>query len=227
MMRKVLVYNCMEFPEKVRLFNEGIKKEVNAVGIDADFVVPLCPEVIENIDEYSHLIISGSEASAMDESFWTLELTDLIQKFVSADKKILGICYGHQFLARVLAGKSCLYKMPVAEYGYSKVNLKENKLFENITNPVCLQLHHDAVSALGDDFEIIAENDTAVQGFQYDRKAIYGLQFHPEFDHEAAKYFFEVAAAQDPEFYGYFRNAMEDEQCLTQNRLFIQNFLML
>ena len=87
-MRKVLVYNCMEFPEKVRLFNEGIEKEVKTVGIEADFVVPLCPEVLDNVDEYSHLIISGSEASAMDESAWTSELTDLIRKFVAADKKL-------------------------------------------------------------------------------------------------------------------------------------------
>jgi GMP synthase (glutamine-hydrolysing) len=217
----------MEFPEKVRLFNEGIEKEVKTVGIEADFVVPLCPEVLDNVDEYSHLIISGSEASAMDESTWTSELTDLIRKFVAADKNILGICYGHQFLARVLAGKTCLYKMPVAEYGYSKVNLRENEIFKNICNPVCLQLHHDAVRNLGDDFEIIAENETAVQGFQYNGKAVFGLQFHPEFDHEAANYFFEVAAAQDPEFYGYFSNALEDEQLLTQNRLFIQNFLRL
>jgi len=227
MMQKVLVYNCMEFPEKVRLFNEGIEKEVKTVGIEANFVVPLCPEVLDNVDEYSHLIISGSEASAMDESDWTSELTDLIHKFVAADKKILGICYGHQFLARVLAGKSCLYKMPVAEYGYSKVNLRENVLFKNIKNPVCLQLHHDAVRNPGDDFEIIAENETAVQGFQYKGKAVFGLQFHPEFDHEAAKYFFGVAAAQDPGFYGYFKNAVSEYSILEQNRLFIQNFLRL
>jgi len=226
-MQKVLVYNCMEFPEKVRLFNEGIEKEVKTVGIEADFVVPLCPEVLDKVDEYSHLIISGSESSAMDESTWTSELTDLIHKFVAGDKKILGICYGHQFLARVLAGKNCLYKMPVAEYGYSKVNLRENVLFKNIKNPVCLQLHHDAVRNLGDDFEIIAENETAVQGFQYKGKAVFGLQFHPEFDHEAAKYFFGVAAAQDPGFYGYFKNAVSEYSILEQNRLFIQNFLRL
>ncbi len=226
-MKKVLVYNCMEFPEKIRLFREGIEKEVKAMDIDADFVTPLCPEVIENIDEYSHLIISGSEASAMDESFWTLELTDLIQKFVSADKKILGICYGHQFLARVLAGKSCLYKMPVAEYGYSKVNLKENKLFKNITSPVCLQLHHDAVRNLGDDFEIIAENERSIQGFQLVGKDVFGLQFHPEFDNEAAQYFFDTASKHDPGFYGYFKNKVSDYTILEQNRLFIQNFLKL
>jgi len=226
-MQKVLVYNCMEFPEKVRLFNEGIEKEVKTTGIDADFVTPLCPEVIENIDEYSHLIISGSEASAMDESVWTGELTHLIQKFVSSDKKILGICYGHQFLARVLAGKNCLYKMPVAEYGYSKVNLRENVLFKNIKNPVCLQLHHDAVRNLGKDFEIIAENERSIQGFQLVGKDVFGLQFHPEFNHEAAKYFFDVAANHDPGFYGYFKNEVSDYTILEQNRLFIQNFLRL
>jgi GMP synthase-like glutamine amidotransferase len=79
----------------------------------------------------------------------------------------------------------------------------------------------------GDDFEIIAENETAVQGFQYKGKAVFGLQFHPEFDHEAAKYFFGVAAAQDPGFYGYFKNAVSEYSILEQNRLFIQNFLRL
>ena len=226
-MEKVLVYNCMEFPEKIRLFREGIEREVRTIAIDTDFVTPLCPEALEKADEYSHLIISGSEASAMEESVWTEELSNLIRKFVSKDKKILGICYGHQFLARVLCGKECLYKMPVAEYGYTKVKLKENKLFKNITNPVCLQLHHDAVKNLGENFEIIAETDTAIQGFQFNSKNIFGLQFHPEFDHETAKYFFDKAADKDPGFYGYFKNELSDYSVLEQNRLFIQNFLRL
>ena len=225
MMKKVLVYNCMQYPGKIRRFNEGIEKEVKVVGIEAGFVTPDCPEVLEKVDQYSHLIISGSEASAMDESAWTEELTKLILKCIALDKKILGICYGHQFLAQMLCRKECLYKMPVAEYGYSKVTLKENKLFQNIKEPVCLQLHHDAVKNLSQDFEIIAENATSIQAFQYAGKDIFGLQFHPEFDNEAAKYFFDVAANHDQGFYGYFKNEISDYAILEQNRLFIQNFL--
>jgi GMP synthase (glutamine-hydrolysing) len=227
MKRKVLVYNCMEFPKKIRMFRDGIEKEVEAVGIDSDFVIPLNPEALNRVDEFSHLIISGSEASAMNESLWTDELTALISKFVSNDKKILGICYGHEFLASVFCGKNCLFTLPIPEYGYSKVMLKENRLFENITSPVCLQLHHDAVRNPGKDFEIIAENETSLQAFQYKGKDIFGVQFHPEFDFKTATYFFDAAAKKDPGFQGYFKNELGDHKVLEQNRLVIQNFLKL
>jgi GMP synthase-like glutamine amidotransferase len=224
-MKKVLVYNCMKYPDKIRLFRQGIEREVKAVGIDAVFFTPLDPGIFEDFLSCSHLIISGSEASAMAEKLWTDELTRLIREFEVCDKKILGICYGHQFLARVLGGIECVCRLPVAEYGYSKVILSKNSLFRNIENPVCLQLHHDAVRNLGDDFEIIASNSTCIQAFQYRQRDIFGVQFHPEFDIESAKYFFEVAAQSDPGFYGYFKNETDDLQILEQNRLFIQNFL--
>jgi len=215
----------MEFPEKIRLFRTGIEKEVEAVGIESEFVIPLNPEVLNRVDEFSHLIISGSEASAMNESLWTDELAELIRRFISNDNKILGICYGHQFLARVLCGKNCLFTLPVPDYGYSKVILRENRLFENIASPVCLQLHHDAVRNPGKDFEIIAENATSVQAFQYKGKDVFGVQFHPEFDHETASYFFDEAAKKDPGFPGYFKNELRDYKILEQNKLVIQNFL--
>lgn len=224
-MNKVLVYNCMEYPEKIRLFRQGIHREVAEAGIEAEYVEPLFPEAISRIDEFTHLIISGSEASAMDESQWTAELTRLIRLFVEKGKKILGICYGHQFLARALCGKNCLYKLPVPEYGYSGISIKENKLFKNIHNPVVLQLHYDAVRNLPEDFEIIAENKTAIQGFQYKGMDVFGVQFHPEFDQTAARYFLDEAKKSDPEFPAFYRNELEDEKSLEQNGLFIRNFL--
>jgi len=222
---KVLIYNCMEFPDKIRMFRQGIEREVLKVGIEAEYFEPLCPEVFGRVDEFTHLIISGSESSAMDESFWTEELTRLIQLFVEKDLKILGICYGHQFLARALCGKECLYKLPVPEYGYSKISIKENRLFQNIKNPVVLQLHYDAVRNLSDDFKIIAENSTSVQAFQYKEMDVFGVQFHPEFDQTMAHYFLEEARKSDPAFPTFYRNELKDENILAQNGLFIRNFL--
>jgi len=215
----------MEFPEKVRLFREGIEREASLADIEAEYVEPLFPEIFERIDEFTHLIISGSEASAINESLWTEELTNLIYLFIEKNKKILGICYGHQFLARALCGKQCLYKLPLPEYGYSKILLKENKLFKNIENPVVLQLHYDAVRNLPADFEIIAENKTSIQAFQYKGMDVFGVQFHPEFDKTAAQYFLEEARKKDPAFPTFYRNEIEEEAVLEQNGLFIRNFL--
>jgi len=225
MNKKLLVYNIMEFPEKVRFFNEGIQREVNAVGMDADYYVFGEDDKIENIEAYSHLIISGSESSAAEESPWTEELTKLIMDFISVDKKILAICYGHQFLIRVLCGKEHVYKMPLPEYGYSEINIKPCKLFQGIVKPVVLELHYDAIRNLPKDFEIIAENKKSIQAYQYKEKDIYGVQFHPEFNQEAAKYFLDEARNSNPDFPDFYRNELTDKSKLKQNRLFVQNFL--
>jgi len=225
MNKKVLVYNIMQFPEKIKFFNEGIQREVEATGIEVKYVLPFQKDLFEEVDVFTHLIISGSEASARDDLVWTEELIKLIKVFVEKEKKILAICYGHQFLARALCSKDCVYKLPVPEYGYTKVRLKKHKLFKNISNPICLQLHYDAVQNLSDDFEIIADNDTSIQAIQYKGMDVYGVQFHPEFDREAARYFFNLAKESDPDFTGFYRNELTNESVLEQNGLFIRNFL--
>jgi len=225
MNKKLLVYNIMQFPEKIRFFNEGIQREVDKTGIDAEYVLPLQKDLLGRIDNFTHLIISGSEASAKDDSEWTEELTELIRYFIKKEKKILAICYGHQFLARVLSGKESVFKLPVPEYGHSKVTLKTHKLFKNISSPICLQLHYDAVRNLPDDIEVIAENATCIQAIEYKDMDVYGLQFHPEFDKEVAGYFFEQVKKSDPKFENFFRNEAPDDRILEQNRLFIRNFL--
>jgi len=223
--KKVLVYNIMQFPAKVKFFNEGVEREVKIAGVDVEYIEPLKPGIVDRLDEFTHLIISGSEASATDDEPWTMELEKLIRMSVENDKKILAICYGHQFLARVLAGKACIYKLAVPEYGYTKVRLVKHYLFENIADPVCVQLHYDAIRNLPENFEIIAENDTCIQAFQYDKKDIYGVQFHPEFDQESTNFFLQEARNANPNFPDFYSNELTNESVLEQNGLFIRNFL--
>lgn len=215
----------MQFPHKIKLFNDGVQKEADAVEIEVEYFVPFRPGLFGKIDEFTHLVISGSEASAMVDMPWTEELTKLINVFVEKEKKILGICYGHQFMAKSLSGKECVCKLPVPEYGYTNVRIKNHKLFNDITEPVCLQLHHEAVRNLPEEFEVIAENETCIQAYQYKGMDIYGLQFHPEFGPGAAKYFLDKVKNYDPDFPNFYRNDLKDERVLEQNGLFIRNFL--
>jgi GMP synthase (glutamine-hydrolysing) len=227
MSKKLLAYNIMQFPEKIQFFNDGIQREVDATGIEVEFVLPHQEDLFNRIDDFTHLIISGSEASAKDDMEWTDELTELINVFIEKEKMILAVCYGHQFLARALCGKDCVYKLPLPEYGYTRVKLKDHKLFKNISSPICLQLHYDAVQKLSDDFEVIAENETCIQAIQYKGMDVYGLQFHPEFDARAAKHFLAEAEKADADFPNFYRNEIMDEKVLVQNALFIRNFLKL
>src|SRR3954454_12000081 len=50
--------------------------------------------------QYDKIIVSGSKTSAMSEEPWIEELTDFIRKAIDLRKPYLGVCYGHQMLAR-------------------------------------------------------------------------------------------------------------------------------
>jgi len=60
------------------------------------------PEHPEECDGY---LITGSRYSAYEQLPWIAGLSDCVQKIVAANKKLVGICFGHQLIAQVYGGK--------------------------------------------------------------------------------------------------------------------------
>ena len=139
-----------------------------------------------NIDfaDYDRLIISGSELSASIQHIEQNDVFTLINEFVFMGKPILGICYGHQMIARALGGDECCRRAETFEFGFTKVKIEDNPLFAGITNPVFMQSHFDEVVNHEDTFNIIAHNSNAkVQAFQWGENPVWGVQFHPELNY--------------------------------------------
>jgi len=61
------------------------------------------PESIDEVDAY---LITGSKSSVYDDKPWIPPLIQFVQKIAAADKKIVGICFGHQLVAQALGGKT-------------------------------------------------------------------------------------------------------------------------
>ena len=102
-----------------------------------------------------------------------------------ANFPILGICAGHQFMARFFGGEVKPSKTP--EFGKIELTLlkEDDPLFENVPKKsIVWESHNDEVTILPKDYECLAESENCkIQAMKYNKKPFYGLQFHPEVEH--------------------------------------------
>ena len=192
----ILVYNCITDTDAAIRYEKNLVKKIST-DKKIIFTGPGKAEIDMDGKNFSHLIISGSAASAIENNSWDGELSSVIDDFFEKDKAILGICYGHQFLASWFIGKSCLFKMNEPEYGWNKVELKPNPLFKDVSSDIFCHIHGDSVSKIPNKCILIAESDTGIQGFQYMGKKVFGVQFHPDYNYEEAKEVFEGRSTED------------------------------
>lgn len=98
---------------------------------------------------------------------------------------ILGICAGHQFMARYFGGDVKPSKLP--EFGKIDLMIVETSdpLFEGVpTQSIVWESHNDEVTVLPKDFLLLAESENCkIQAMKHKKKPFYGLQFHPEVEH--------------------------------------------
>lgn len=124
------------------------------------------------------LIFSGGPRSVHDKTavWYNKKLFDL-------GVPILGLCYGHQLIAQHFGGTVKPGK--VKEYGFANLKVtKKTPLFKNIKSGKIWMSHGDSVSALPSGFIASGRTiDCPVAAMSDEKKAIYGLQFHPEVAH--------------------------------------------
>lgn len=94
---------------------------------------------------------------------------------------ILGICAGHQFMAKHFGGDAAPAKVP--EFGKSVVTVREpDVLFEGLPSTFQVwESHNDEVSVLPKRFVSLASSlNCEVQAMRSLDRPLFGLQFHPE-----------------------------------------------
>ena len=94
---------------------------------------------------------------------------------------ILGICAGHQYIARFFGGDAKPAETP--EFGKVELEIiKDDGFFKGVPKKsVVWESHNDEVTKIPDTFELLASSeDCRVQAIKHKNKPFYGLQFHPE-----------------------------------------------
>jgi len=154
-------------------------------------------EPLPPLDSFTHLILTGSEASIVDHDDWILRQMDFVRAAVDAGKPVLGICFGHQLLARALFGDNCVRHAAAPEFGWHPVRLTTtDPLFAGLPPTIDAYCSHfDEVCRLPPQAEVLATGDIcAVQAMRLRDKPVWGLQFHPEIGAYAGLLLFAVVA---------------------------------
>ncbi len=139
---------------------------------------------------YTHLIITGSEASIVDHDPWIASEVELVREAVDRGLVVLGSCYGHQLLALALAGRGCVRRAARPEIGWIEVELlKDDSLLGAVKKLWVFSSHYDEVCNLDPDrFEILAKSQFCeIQAFKLKGKNVWGIQAHPEIDPQSAR----------------------------------------
>ncbi len=131
------------------------------------------------------LILSGGPASVYEED----NSPQIDPRILDLGIPILGICYGHQMLAKAVGGR--VEKAATPEYGKRVFDLKSNALFRGVEGKQQVWMSHgDEVHSLPAGFVRTATSGdagaTGFVAFADDRRKLYGVQFHPEVVHTPA-----------------------------------------
>jgi GMP synthase (glutamine-hydrolysing) len=156
-----------------------------------------------DIAKYSHVILTGSECSVTEDRIWILQQMKAVRRIIERGIPLLGICFGHQLIARAMGGAKCVRKSPTPEFGWYpiQVNSKDCALFHSLpkkTSQLCT--HADEVVIPPPGFEIMAQTaDCPVHAMQMTDRPVWGIQFHPEVDRTNGKQLLRLLVSLFPE----------------------------
>ncbi|MDR3670046.1 MAG: gamma-glutamyl-gamma-aminobutyrate hydrolase family protein [Holophaga sp.] len=218
----ILVVNCFNEETFAEDFDRVVSTHFQRAGHQSEHLRAGLIEELGDLARFTHLVISGSVASATEEQPWDRALAALVHRFMDAGKPILGICYGHQFLAKVLAGPEHVRHAPAPEFGFLRLRLAPNPLFRGMDEAMVMVSHFDEACDLPDGFRILAASaDCAALAFQYRDLPVWGVQFHPEYGPREGERIWNEVFCCTP---GRIPPAPAEPARMDQNHLIFKNF---
>ena len=138
----------------------------------------------DGLDSYSHLLITGSTASVLDDTDWMQHEAALIRDAVNKGKVILGSCFGHQMIARSLFGLDAVQRREKPEIGWPDIQIlaRDALLGEEGCTINAFVFHFDEVCKVPEKHaNIIARSaDCDILAYKLKNRPVWGIQPHFE-----------------------------------------------
>lgn len=139
-------------------------------------------ELPNNVDLHDGYITTGSSHSVYEDIDWIHQLASFVRQLNEHQKKLVGICFGHQMIAHALGGR-----VERAESGWGiGIKSSEVKSTKAWMQPVqqeynLLLSHQDQVMTLPPNGEVLAGNAHCPISMFGVGEHFLGIQAHPEF----------------------------------------------
>ncbi|NDG85425.1 MAG: type 1 glutamine amidotransferase [Proteobacteria bacterium] len=155
----------------------------------SEILVRRAPELDFNPDfKADAILVSGSITSCIGPyEDWISRFDEFLTKRIRSKTPILGVCFGHQSLARCLFQmkgiEPALCKSPKPEVGWQTMRVTaESKLFQGLGPEfTSYQSHYEEVGSLPPGTRLLAESPRCrIQAFEVEDAPVFGIQFHPE-----------------------------------------------
>jgi GMP synthase-like glutamine amidotransferase len=143
-----------------------------------------------DVDTVDGFIITGSKSSAYEDKEWIRNLERLVQELHAKRKKMVGICFGHQVIARALGGtveKSDKgWGVGVNVYNVSELPVQGDDEVRGAGSGFLklVASHQDQVTVLPPGARTVVSNDHCENAGFVIGDHVLTLQGHPEFSAE-------------------------------------------
>ncbi len=183
--RRLLIVDLSVNPDVYRPVDHWTP-HVQAAGVRMDACRPFDGHVSPDLSSYSHAILTGSEASILADSEWIARACELTQALHCRGVRLLGSCFGHQLLARALAGRTFDRRTPAPEFGWIELRKRPGVGSDPVVDALperchVYASHFDEVFPLPAGWDCVADtSDCSCSVVRWPAGRAWGIQPHPE-----------------------------------------------
>lgn len=187
-MMHINILLCDTFPGRLPYFIPNYESLFfdlfESIGVEATYRIYQTwqGELPSTVNPDELYLVPGSLDSAYDVKPWIVSLLHWIEKAYCRGAKMMGVCFGHQVIARALGGEVRKYD---GGFGggvrQSRVIDNEMKRFFPDERMRLLYSHHDQVMALPDGATRCATSDFCLNESYRIGRQVVTFQGHPEF----------------------------------------------
>lgn len=172
--REELRHQYGDYPDMFEAVFKRVDANLKFSTFDAQCALP-------DVDVCDAYLITGSRHSVYDDLPWIPRLVEFVTQALARDKRIVGVCFGHQLMAHYFGGR-----VGPAGGGWAvgvHTSRVEKKPWMRASQPAValLSSHKDQVQFLPDGASLYASNAFCpIAGFTMGSRVI-TVQGHPEF----------------------------------------------